>query len=170
MSGLFGDPGTFAGAYGDAGDADGGFDFADDVDVMEDAGDDPRAAYVAWTAAVKRYGGHVATMPHVNAGAPAAAYPVEVIYPPPGYTLNPIFHRPPDDWSGDSGTGYYRAPAIVIQYAMTGMKQPQRVPGETPPPKPDWYEQLLTIARVAPWIIGGVLALNLVSALPRGRR
>jgi hypothetical protein len=114
-------------------------DFA--ADLSDGSSSDPRAAYLAWAAAVKLYGGVVTAFPfHTGAGLssaapgtyaydssgvddygyPAARYPVAVIYPAPSYSLNPIFHTQPNGWTADSAYGYFLAPQSVIDYAAGG--------------------------------------------------
>lgn len=96
--------------------------------------DDPRAAYVAWSDAVKRAGGAIANAPHKTAelvydimsGAVigggealvAARYPLRTVFPnAPSATLAPLFHKQPDDWSNDGSYVYYIAPPAVQAYA-----------------------------------------------------
>lgn len=163
---------------------------ADDGDV--EPTNDGHADYVAWAAAVKRYGGIVAAAPAASetiaAGDAAARYPRSVIAPGPTYELSALFKHWPDLWTGNSDYGWYRAPASVLAYtngkprsfwdvntwlgggATSPITDPQTVPGETAPKNPDWYEQILTLAKFAPYVVGGLIVLQLLNALPRGRR
>lgn len=131
--------------------------------------DTGRAAYLAWSATVKRYGGRIAALPHGDPNTPAAAYPFEVLYPSPLFTLNPIFTNAPEDWNADSSIGYYRAPDDVIAYARNGMLEAQSVPGEPVPAKPQWYDDLLKMLQAGKWVIGGLVALAAISYLPKRR-
>jgi hypothetical protein len=161
---------------------------AEDFDVSTPS--DPRAAYVEWAAAVKRYGGTVTAAPHttaqVNKGDAAAAYPTKIISPAPTYALNPLFHHWPDDWSSNGNTGYFRAPASVLAYTAgrprnfwdvgtwfgsteAPITATQTAPGESAPADPKWYDDFKGMLKSGGWIVGGLLALSALSFLPRRR-
>jgi len=144
-------------------------DFADDVG--DGTSSTPREAYLAWLAAVKRAGGVVTTMPHINKGAIAARYTVAFVFPhAPATTLNPLFSRPPDDWSTSGDYVYYRAPNAVVAYQYTGaITAPVNVPGETTPGDPVWYSDIKNMLRTGGWIVGGLVVLSALSYLPRRR-
>lgn len=143
--------------------------------------DDDRAAYVAWSNAVRANGGSVTNFPFhtVSSGAimgdpyglPAARYPVDVVYPTDRYgALAPLFNHAPDGWTADNSAVYYLAPIEAQRYANSGdVTAPQSVPGETPPPNPNWYDSLETVVKATPWVLGGAVALYLLSFLPRPR-
>lgn len=172
--------------------------FADDFDVVvddvetfgADASEPGRAAYVTWAAAVKRYGGVVATAPsstgQIAAGVAAARYPVAVVSLAPSGELNPIFHRWPDLWTGNGAYAWYRAPDSVLVYtnpkpfslwdvgtwfgsSAPTITTPQTVPGEPPPGSPHWYDDIKDVVKIGGLIVAGLVVLNVLSYLPRRR-
>lgn len=157
--------------------------------ALGDTSTDARAAYVAWAAAVKRAGGTVSHAPHLTAelvsdpmsgdivggggSLIAAQYPVKTVFPnAPATTLAPAFSKLPDDWSDNGAFVFYVAPPAVQAYTdpITGdITTPQAVPGETPPPNPQWYDNFLKYARYGAYGLGAIILLDLLSFLPRRR-
>lgn len=157
-------------------------------------GQSGRDAYVKWAAAVKQAGGVVTVAPHARSepivdimtGAhigggqelTAAMYRTDFVFPhAPSTVLNPLFKELPDDWANNGEHVFYVAPPGVQGYAdpiTGGITKPQSVPGEPPPPKPQWYEDLLKYGKYALYgggaLIGGLILLNVVERLPRSRR
>ncbi len=151
-------------------------------DFGDDGSQDPRAAYVAWAAAVKRAGGTVSHAPHldspgdafgIGAGPTLAAqYLASFVFPhAPATTLNPLFTRQPNDWSNNGQYVFYVAPELAQAYAASGsgIEQPQQVPGEPAPPDPKWYTDLIRYSKYAAVGLGVIALLNVASYVPRSR-
>jgi hypothetical protein len=157
-------------------------DLSDVATVTDDQG---HVSYAEWVAAVKRSGGTVSVAPHLRSEPvadpmsgeligggetiPAARYPAALVFPNmPATTLAPGFTHLPDDWSDDGSYVFYLSPPAVQAYTdpTTGeIKRPQNVPGEAPPPKPAWYDDLLKYAKWAGLGLAVIVGLNVVSAV-----
>jgi hypothetical protein len=145
-----------------------------DADNGDGTSSDPRAAYLAWAAAVQSSGGTVTAYPaHGSAdagymsvdpyGSPAARYPFNTIYPAPSYARNPAFDRAPDSFSADSAYGYYIAPNAVLAYWVNnGITAVQAVPGEQAPGMPDWFNNLSSTLKIGAVVIAGAIVWSLV--------
>lgn len=145
-----------------------------DADNGDGTSSDPRAAYLAWAAAVKQYGGVVVTYPvHTTAGgamesldaygAPAARYPSSVIFPPPLNARSSLFSRDPDSYTSDGNYGYYIAPDAVLSYWLNGgIISSQAVPGEQAPGMPDWFNNLTSSLKVGAVVVAAAVVWSLV--------